>query len=250
MLSEERQLEITKLVLQRGAITVYELSHIFDASPSTIRRDLAVLSKQRRLNKVFGGATSILSKPPNTNEESLEARRVKNKPDKADIAQAAARLIQPNDIVYLDAGTTTELMCNYISEKDATYVTNSLPLALNLAKNEFKVRLLGGWVKSSTEAIIGSDLRAALASFNFHIGFFGTNGVTTKEGFTTPDLEEAEGKRLALAQCKQAYVLLDASKLGRVAGVTFARLQDVDIITTRLKDTTLREYARGVLEAK
>ena len=72
-----------------------------------------------------------------------------------------------------------------------------------------------------------------LQMYHFTRGFFGTNGVTKHEGFTTPDTSEALVKRKAMEQCRKAYVLSDASKFGQISSVTFRDFKEAEVITDR-----------------
>ena len=58
MLAEQRFAAILDILSRNQAATVAELCRIVGASESTIRRDLAALARQGRLNKVHGGATA------------------------------------------------------------------------------------------------------------------------------------------------------------------------------------------------
>lgn len=64
-----------------------------------------------------------------------------------------------------------------------------------------------------------------IRKYHFTKGFFGTNGVTKKTGFTTPDASEAMVKKIAMEQCQEKYILCDESKFGEVSSVTLLRLQ-------------------------
>ncbi len=81
---------------------------------------------------------------------------------------------------------------------------------------------------------MGPDANAAISRYHFTLGFWGTNGVTKKDGFTTPDIYEAEVKRLAMAQTIHRFVLCDASKMGRTSLVTFGAMDDAVIVTSSL----------------
>ena len=72
---------------------------------------------------------------------------------------------------------------------------------------------------------------ASLSQYHFTRGFFGTNGITVVEGFTTPDLEEAANKRAAMEHCRQCYVLADHSKFDTLSNITFGELGQAKIIT-------------------
>ena len=142
----------------------------------------------------------------------------------------------PHDFVYLDAGTTTGYMLEFFCDKDVTVVTNAVAHAQRLAKAGVKVRLVGGELKSSTEAVVGSEAMQTLRKYHFTKGFFGTNGVTKKAGFTTPDANEAMVKKTAIEQCQKKYVLCDHSKFGEVSSVTFLAFTGADVITDRIAE--------------
>lgn len=97
--------------------------------------------------------------------------------------------------MYIDAGTTTELMIDFLTEKGAVYITNGISHARKLMNAGYRVFLLGGEMKAVTEAIIGEDALENLEKYNFTKGFFGTNGVDLEKGFTTPDPKEAAVKK-------------------------------------------------------
>lgn len=193
MLTEKRQKEILRFLDEKGSVTVQELTERLDASESTIRRDLAVLHQKGALVKVFGGAVQAESRI-NIREEKVALRKELNKEEKIRIAAYAATLVEPDDFVYLDAGTTTEYMIPFLTEKSAVFVTNAVSHALRLTENGFRVILIGGELKAATEAIVGNEAYVNLQKYNFTKGFFGTNGLNRTSGFTTPDINEARLK--------------------------------------------------------
>ena len=206
MLTEKRQKEILRFLDEKGSVTVQELTERLDASESTIRRDLAVLHQKGALVKVFGGAVQAESRI-NIREEKVALRKELNKQEKIRIAAYAATLVEPDDFVYLDAGTTTEYMIPFLTEKSAVFVTNAVSHALRLTENGFRVILIGGELKAATEAIVGNEAYVNLQKYNFTKGFFGTNGLNRTSGFTTPDINEAMIKECALKHTQKPYIL-------------------------------------------
>lgn len=241
MLLEQRLEEIVKLVEEKRSVTVQELTEQFSASESTIRRDLTTLHSNGRLIKVHGGAIALDSNF-NAKDDDIESRQLLFQAEKSEIARYAASLIKANDFVYLDSGTTTEHMIPYLSEKNAVYVTNSISIAKKLAKSSLTSFIIGGELKPSTEAIVGSDAILNLSKYNFTKGFFGTNGISAQLGFTTPDVSEAMVKKAALLRCRDAYILSDSSKFNQICPVTFAEFFEANIITTKIKDNTFKQY--------
>lgn len=234
MLSEERKGEILRIVNTNKSVTVQELRSILNVSESTIRRDITLLSREGRLVKVFGGAVA-LDNPPNAVELSVLAKETMNRDEKRAIAEYAASLIVPDDYVYIDSGTTTEMMIEFIREKNATYVTNAVSHAKGLVRRGLKVLLIGGELKENTEAIVGADAILHIQKYHFSKGFFGTNGVNMKLGFTTPDVREALIKRVAIqnTQPGSRFILADHDKFGQSSAVTFSDFGGTVTITDK-----------------
>lgn len=230
MLSEQRYTTILELLEQKRSITVTELSELLDISESTARRDITALDKAGRLTKVFGGAVAS-SNVFSPLEPTVAQKTEVFKEEKQRIAKYAASLITKNDFVFLDAGTTTGYMLDYIDESDATFVTNAVAHAQKLAAKGKRVLLIGGELKGSTEAIVGTNAVTALHDYHFTKGFFGVNGISKTAGLTTPDMNEALVKKAAMGQCLESFVVSDHSKFNVVSSVTFSKMSNVTILT-------------------
>lgn len=241
MLAEERFREILKIVKDKKTVTVQELTALLQTSESTIRRDLTTLHQRGALIKVHGGATTAESETM-TRDADLSLRSTLNKEEKAVIGKYAAGLIREEDFVYLDAGSSVDVMIDYITESGALYVTNSVSHAQKLLKKSMRVFLIGGELKAVTEAIVGAEAVESLKKYHFTKGFFGTNGADAVSGYTTPDITEALVKEKAMQQCRKNYVLSDSSKINQISSVTFADFQSAQLITTKLQDESYKKY--------
>lgn len=104
----------------------------------------------------------------------------------------------------------------------------------DLSARNYKVFILPGEIKLSTDSIIGIAASEYLRRFNFTVGFFGTNGLHKEFGFTTPDINEAMVKTAAIERCKEVMILADDSKVGKVSQVTFCHDVEAKIITNQL----------------
>lgn len=240
MLTEERHNIILQEIDKKSVVYVSELVELLDSSESTIRRDLNTLHKNGKLKKVHGGATS-LKKKVNTKEDKVSIRQSINMEDKINIARLAASQIEANDFVYIDAGTTTEVMIDFITEREAIFVTNGIDHAKRLISQGLKTYILSGEIKFTTEAIIGVEAISSLKKYNFTKGFFGTNGVSKDRGYTTPDVAEAAVKEEALNRTDKAYILADKLKFNEISSVTFGKIEDATIITTKIEDEKYKE---------
>lgn len=236
MLNQERHEAILKIVNEKGAASVTELTEALGVSESTIRRDLLELSNSGSLKKVHGGAT-LNRRQFIVSEDTVSDKQDKNVDEKRRIAKYAAEQISDSDFVFLDAGTTTLFMIDYFPDNlKASFVTNGISHAKLLSKRNFRVVILGGQLKSTTEAVIGLAAANNLQNYNFTKAFLGTNGITEAQGFSTPDSEEAFVKAAAINRSFVSYVLADSSKFGKVSSVSFATVDRACVITGKKPD--------------
>ncbi len=232
MLAQERYQIILEQLGAEGTATVVQLSALLGASEATVRRDLNVLAKQGKLNKVFGGATSI--RQLGLVEEHVTKRETLMFEEKDRIAAYAASMIRDDDFVFIDSGTTTACMIPHLRNKKATYVTNGVAHAFRLLRAGFTVYLIGGRLRPATEAVVGTEAMHGLLKYNFTKAFMGTNGISQEKGFTTPDVEEANIKQCAIERSFVSFVLADHTKFNRAFPVTFSRLDACCILTDRM----------------
>ena len=233
MLTEERYAYIIRQINQRNTITVQELVDTLHHSESTIRRDLSQLEANGELVRIHGGARG---KVAISTEDTMEEKTVKNVQDKQLIAKAAADIVQDHEVIYLDAGTTTFEMIPYLKDKGITVVTNGVPHASLLTDLKIETILLGGKIKQNAKAIIGTLAQEQMGNYRFSRAFLGMNSIDKEIGYTTPDLEEAIMKKVAIAQTTEAYVLTDPSKFGTISFVKVSDIEDCTIITTQLTE--------------
>lgn len=230
MLTQERYNAILKELADHGAVTVQHLVEKLQISESTVRRDLISLDRLGKIIKVHGGAT-LPEKDFIAAEPDVSTKSQLNVDEKDRIAKYAAAQIEDSDFIYIDAGTTTERMIDYIAPTGATFVTNGVPHAKKLIQNGLKAYIVGGQLKLSTEAVVGTVAVNTVRGYNFTKAFLGTNGISIDRGFTTPDAEEALLKSEAAKRAFVTFILADSSKFGKVSAVTFEAIDRACIIT-------------------
>ncbi len=235
MLTEERHSIIIDTVNKQGSVGLSELCVLLNTSESTIRRDLNALSKMGKLTKVRGGAIALTDNFT-VGERNVEEKSKLFNEEKEAVARFAASLIDDGDFVFIDAGTTTDKMIDYIPPQKVTFVTNAFLHAKKLAQKGFKVFIPAGEIKLSTEAIVGEECLLCLQNYNFTKCFIGVNGISVSGGLSTPDISEARVKTAVINNSKEVYILADHSKFDKVTAVKFAQLNSGRIITDRLED--------------
>jgi DeoR family fructose operon transcriptional repressor len=241
MLHEERHNHILSEIAVKGAVKVTELAKALGTSESTIRRDITELAEQGRLRKVFGGAVA-LERSVKTVAEHMKSKANVRVKEKDSIARYAASLLSDNDFVFIDAGTTTEKMIDYIDNPTVTFVTNGITHGKKLSEKGLKVYMTGGKLKPDTWSIVGIEAVSFLNKCNFTKCFMGANGIDPERGFTTPNMDEALLKAEAMKRAENVYILADGSKFGCISAASFGKLEDACVITDKLIEQDFRRY--------
>ena len=118
-----------------------------------------------------------------------------------------------------------------------------------MSQKGYTTYILGGEFKPVTEAIVGEEAIISLDKYNFTKGFWGANGVTKGNGFTTPDVKEAMVKKKSMENCKERFVLADESKFNQISSVTFAPFEGATVITTGLSLSAYKK-CKNVIDVK
>ena len=211
-----------------------DLVSLLDTSESTVRRDLDELESERKLHRVHGGAEL----PHSLQEEfTNQQKSIKNIQEKMLVAKKAASLISNDDVVFVDAGTTNELLLGYLSQDNLTVVTNSIHHAAKLVDKNIQTIIIGGHVKKSTDASIGAVAYEQIKQLNFDKAFLGIN----EEFLTTPDMEEAVIKKTVIENARKLYVVTDSSKIGRVSFAKVDKIENATIITNQSSGALMKK---------
>ncbi|MCH3961506.1 MAG: DeoR/GlpR family DNA-binding transcription regulator [Solobacterium sp.] len=235
-MKQERWQQILDLAKEKEAVTVAELCRQLGASEATIRRDLQEMEDLHLLNRFHGGAKLNESQYI---EPAMALKNETQKEQKKQVAYCAAKLIHDNQMVYLDAGSTTCEMIKFITAKNITVVTPGIPQLTVLGQRGINTIVLGGSLYWSTEAITGKQALAQLSDLYFDTAFVGTNGIHEQFGFSTSNELEAETKAMAIHHAKNPYVITDSSKFNLLRPCQFAKLDEAVIITDHVPDFDL-----------
>ena len=229
MLKTERKQLILEELQEHHVVSLEKLVSLLETSESTVRRDLDELEAENKLRRIHGGAELPHSLQE---EETIQEKSVKNLQEKKLLAQKAASLIKEQDVIFIDAGTTTAFLIKELSNKDITVVTNSIHHAVQLVEKQIPTVMVGGSVKMTTDASIGGVALNQINQLHFDRAFIGMNGVD-ENYYTTPDMEEGAIKRAIIDNAKQTYVLVDASKVGQTCFAKVAPLKRAVVITSK-----------------
>ena len=233
MQTNKRRQKIMDLVKETGSVKVTELSEIFKTSEVTIRSDLADMEKKGLLTRIHGGA--ILSYKPYYSMDMTQ-RLETNQSEKVEIANKIAEMIEPNDTIMLNSGTTTLLAFRkFPQDYNLNIVTNSIAIALEASGNpNYNVVLIGGSLNTKYQFSFGADAVAQLRNYHADKFVLSVDGIDLANGFTTYYDKEAEVDRVMIEQSDKCIVAADFSKFSRRAFVKIADLSVADCIVTNL----------------
>lgn len=229
--AKERWQHIKSLLEENGRVAVDELSLLFSVSRVTIRKDLDELERQGIARRTHGGAI-VLAADVNRADPTFKERKLVQTDEKSRIGALAASLIGNGDTVLLDASTTALQIAKRIKDRnELTVVTNGLHIALELENAPgITVVVPGGVMRRGPLSLVGEPGCEALARLNFQKGFFGSKGITLREGLTDVNAFEVQTKRAMVASCQQVIAIVDHTKWGRIAFASFASVDELDMV--------------------
>lgn len=241
----ERQRLLLEIARERGRVRVNAAAKALDVTPETVRKDLAALQADGLIVRVHGGGIPVET---SAFEPGITAR-TEWMAEKERIGRAALDQLPDGGVVFIEAGSTTARFAELIpADLDVTVVTNSLPIAQQLATRSTAatVVILGGRVRSVTLGSVDTLAIRNLQDLYVDVAFLGTNGLSVERGLTTPDIAEAEMKRAALGCSARRVLLADHSKVGKVSFCRYGGLEDINLLIT---DSGLSPHHAAELEA-
>ncbi|AWY46600.1 DeoR family transcriptional regulator [Glaesserella parasuis] len=224
--TQQRRQIIVGLVQEQGEVSVEYLSHLFETSEVTIRKDLTALEESGFLLRRYGGAIKL---PTEMNEESQEQLSKQ----KLAIASAAANQIRDHNRIIIDSGSTTGTLVKALHHSGLVVMTNSLALANELIALECEptVLMTGGTWDARSESFQGKVAANVLRSYDFDQLFIGADGLDLTRGTTT--FNELIGLSQVMAEVsREVIVMIESQKIGRKMPNLELEWQQIDKLIT------------------
>jgi len=241
-----RRIRILESLKAHGQVNVNELSESLGVTGVTIRNDLAQLEKKRVLIRARGGAIKL---EQNFTDEDfpLSDKQKKHLFEKREIGKRAAELIDENNTIIIDSGSTTyELAKNLKKFNDLTVITNALNVATLLAEfNNINVIVPGGMLKKNSLSLVGNLADKGFKNYFCDKLFLGVDGFDLDFGISTPNPEEAHLNQIMIEISKEVIVVADSSKFQRRG---FAFIAPVNKINTVVTDKGILPENKSKLE--
>ena len=245
MKKSERCLAILDILQKQHKVSVSDLSEQFGISEMTVRRDLNSLAQQYNISRTHGGAE--LGNQPVVRMISFDEARIAHKESKEKIAALAATMIQNGQRIFVDAGSTTRIILDYLKEDArAVVVTHHLKVAEHALQFEnLSVIMLGGDVIRITNCCSGPVAEEQLKKYQLDIAFIGAAAIGSDGKLYDGYSPEARLKSSIFSVAKKVYVMVDSSKMNTYDLNEFGSLSQVDGLIT---DSGLDEEAQLLLK--
>ncbi len=244
----QRIKHIVDILRLKNVATIRELSKRLEVSEMTIRRDLNYLAADSIVEIIPGGAIFHTATERNSEHEKylITHEGTKRIREKMKIGQRAASLIEPNDTIVLDVGSTTEYLSKFIP---VDFPITVLSYALNILVEIYRKKnctpiFAGGYFHENTLMFSSPGGLDLIKSTRSDKAFISAAGVHESLGVTCANAYEIETKKAVMAASKTCILLADSSKFGKTRFAHFADLKDFNIIIT---DSEIPpEYAESI----
>ncbi len=238
-----RRNQILQKLEKEEEVFVDLLSKEFKVSEVTIRNDLDQLENKRLLIRARGGAMKLIGRV-GVDYEISEKDKIHFEEKKL-IGKKAASLVSDSEIILVDSGTTTAEMVKHLDHlKDITVITNAINIAV-LLMNKPNINLImpGGFMRKNSQSLVGPMAEKSLRNFNVDKAFIGVDGLDTKHGLYTPNIEEAHLNELMIEVSSQVILLTDSSKFGKKSFAFICGMETIDSVVTD-KNITMEDRKR------
>jgi DeoR/GlpR family transcriptional regulator of sugar metabolism len=224
-----RREKIFRIINEAGFVKVNSLAEQLGVSPLTIRRDLEILEKNKRVDRFYGGA-SLLKYADGSEGNIFSSGYTMSK---LAIARYAAGLVEDGDTNFINTSSTALAILPHISARHVTVITNNVKAISQEHREDMILVFTGGELRIPKEAMVGDFAMNNINRVTASKCFLGCNGVNAVEGVTTAVLQEATINNLMLTRVNgPRYILADKSKVGRRLNFIYGQLKDITSLIT------------------
>jgi DeoR family deoxyribose operon repressor len=235
MKKPERIGQIIETLQATYSASIRELAQKLNVSEMTIRRDLELLARDNMVRLVHSGAVLNLENLGGLQPKySLTEAGARMAEEKVRIGRRAASLIEPNDIVIIDSGSTTECLARSIpADLPVTVICFALNVLVE-AHRDAACRLVfaGGALHENTLMFESPEGAQLIRRYRANKAFLSASGISERLGVTCANSYEVETKQAAIASSLERILVADSSKFGRIHPSHFAELQDFSTLVT------------------
>jgi DeoR/GlpR family transcriptional regulator of sugar metabolism len=231
-----RRVAIQRQLLLDGMVAVEALALDLGVSVATIRRDLTILEDDGSVRRTHGGA--IITAPRGADQE-FSLREQIDREEKWLIAHAAMELIEPDQTLFMNDGSTLMALARELvaSDMSLTVATPGVNIATALSQNpRISAYLAGGLVRHRSLGTAGDFVEHMLSAINADTAFMAAEGFSALEGLMFSYEADAKVARIMNNKATKTVVLATAQKIGRRDRMTAFPASRVDVLITDCQD--------------
>lgn len=241
-----RRAAIQRHLLLEGEVSVEFLARELGVSVATIRRDLTTLEGEGSARRTHGGATVTT---PRGADQAFALREQIDRGGKRLIARAAFELIEPDQTLFMNDGSTVLALARELVASDMalTVATPGVNIASALSENSaINAYLAGGLVRHRTLGTTGDFVEQMLSTINADIAFIAAEGFSEDDGLTFSYEADSKIARIMHAKATQTVVLATQRKLGQRDRITAIPASAISVLITDCRDEAKVEAIRNL----
>ncbi|MEX3021676.1 DeoR/GlpR family DNA-binding transcription regulator [Kluyvera sp. STS39-E] len=226
MTQDERLIELEGVVNNQGKVTLEYICQTYGISYDSARRDLVKLTQLSGIIRIRGGAIRGEKKT-----EFPFVQRSLRTPEKERLAAFAASTVVDNDIMFIDAGTTSLSLARHIKNPSRA-ITNSPEVMNELINNPLvAVSVLGGTFSEFSHAILGSMTVEQIRRYQADKAFIGVSALS-ESGITTDSEDDALLKKAMADHARKVVCIATSEKFNTQLMYQSCTWADIDYVIT------------------
>lgn len=232
----ERREKIVEYINKKNKASVKELSEYLNVSDVTIRRDLDELTKKGLAVKTHGGALSVYNKL--SYEIPYEEKFSANADKKRKIGKAASKIVEDNDVIILDSGSTTFEIVRHLNRNNITVITNDIKIAMEVARKQgISLIVAGGILERPVYTLIGPTTEDFFSKVHVNKTFLGADAISLDFGLSNRTMQEVPIKRSMIEAAEEVILVADHTKLNKKVFAFLCAMDKIDkIIIDKISD--------------
>lgn len=211
---------LAAMLLSQSHLKLSAVAAELGVSEMTVRRDVTESAGRFAClgGHVIGAQNDVAS------DYVLEKETDQHAAAKEVVCAKAIKLIEEDDTIFIDCGTTTPHLAALIpAEMQLTAICYSLNVAEILSRRRnTRLILLGGLFHPEAASFSGEVATEQLRNISINKAFISAGGVHETRGVTCSHFHEVAVKQAAIARAVDSYLVVDASKFGKVRAAHFA----------------------------
>ncbi len=236
---EKRDKRINQLLVllkANNVSSIKDMASFLNVSTMTVRRDLEILAEQGLVKFIHGGAIYVNNNHVDGTKTDyhISNQYYYKSDEKIRIGIKAASFIQPDDVIMVDSGTTTQYLVQAIPE-DLRFT--AICWSLNIIEEFVRfpnctLIACGGIYHSEAQTFEGETAINLIRNMRTSMIFLSAGGLNSELGITCPLAYEGAVKKAGIESSLKKILLIDSSKFGKVCMTYLTGLDAIDMIIT------------------